>query len=79
MRQKWAGLRSFVVDRNPVIGYDPVIEDFFWIAALGGSGIQTAPAVGRLAAALVRHRPVPDDLQQRDFDERTISPRRFVV
>lgn len=79
VQQKWAGLRSFVADRNPVIGYDPLIEDFFWIAALGGSGIQTAPAVGRLAAARIKHQPVPDDLQQRGLDERALSPQRLVV
>lgn len=79
VQQKWAGLRSFVADRNPVIGYDPLIEDFFWIAALGGSGIQTAPAVGRLAAARIRHLHVPDDLQQYGLDERALSPQRLFV
>jgi D-arginine dehydrogenase len=76
VRQKWAGLRSFVDDRSPVIGYDPAIEDFFWIAALGGYGIQTAPAVGRLAAALVMGRPVPSDLLDLGLDLRAIAPGR---
>jgi len=76
VRQKWAGLRSFVTDRSPVIGYDPRLADFFWIAALGGYGIQTAPAVGRLAAALVRRHPVPADLLELGFDVQTISPGR---
>ena len=49
---KWAGLRSFVKDRTPVVGYDAVRSGFFWLAALGGYGIQTAPALSRLAAAL---------------------------
>jgi D-arginine dehydrogenase len=76
VRQKWAGLRSFVADRSPVIGYDPCLADFFWIAALGGYGIQTAPAVGRLAAALVQRHPVPADLLELGFDLETISPGR---
>uniref|UniRef100_UPI0015777512 NAD(P)/FAD-dependent oxidoreductase n=1 Tax=Sphingomonas bacterium TaxID=1895847 RepID=UPI0015777512 len=48
---RWAGLRSFVADRSPVVGRDPVVPGFVWYAALGGYGIQTAPALGRLAAA----------------------------
>jgi D-arginine dehydrogenase len=79
VQQKWAGLRSFVADRNPVIGYDPLIEDFFWIAALGGSGIQTAPAGGRRSGARIRHLPVPDDLQQRGLDERALLPQHLFV
>jgi D-arginine dehydrogenase len=75
--QKWAGLRSFVADRRPVIGYDPVVADFFWIGALGGYGIQTAPAVGRLAADLIRRQPVPADLQALGFDVTSVAPTRF--
>lgn len=77
VRQKWAGLRSFVADRSPVIGYDPAIADFFWIAALGGYGIQTAPAVGRLAAALVQRHPAPADLLALGLDVASIAPARF--
>ena len=32
---KWAGLRSFVADKCPVCGYDPNIENFFWLAGAG--------------------------------------------
>lgn len=35
VHQKWAGLRNFVPDRSPVMGYDPQVTGFFWIAALG--------------------------------------------
>jgi D-arginine dehydrogenase len=75
--QKWAGLRSFVADRSPVIGYDPVVADFFWIGALGGYGIQTAPAVGRLAAELIRRLPAPGDLQALGFNVASVAPTRF--
>lgn len=47
----WAGLRSFVADGEPVVGFDPRAPGFFWHAALGGYGIQTAPALGAFAAA----------------------------
>lgn len=50
---RWAGLRSFVADRSPVVGFDPQQPDFFWLAALGGYGIQTAPALSRIAADVV--------------------------
>ncbi len=50
---KWAGLRSFAPDRLPVIGPDPANPAFFWLAGQGGFGIQTAPAVARLGAAML--------------------------
>ena len=59
VRRKWAGLRSFVADRSPVVGFAPDAPGFFWLAGQGGYGIQTAPAMGELAAALVRGLPVP--------------------
>jgi D-arginine dehydrogenase len=62
VRRKWAGLRSFVADKSPVVGFAPDAPGFFWLAGQGGYGIQTAPAMGHLAAALVRGLPVPADL-----------------
>lgn len=50
---KWAGLRSFAPDRLPVIGPDRANPAFFWLAGQGGFGIQTAPAVAKLAASLL--------------------------
>ncbi len=49
----WAGLRSFVPDGTPVCGFDPEAEGFFWLAGQGGYGVQTSPALSRLAADLV--------------------------
>ena len=59
VRRKWAGLRSFLADKTPVVGFAPDAPGFFWLAGQGGYGIQTAPAMGQLAAALVRGLPVP--------------------
>ena len=72
----WAGLRSFVADRSPVAGYDPGVPGFFWLAGQGGYGIQTAPAMGRLAAALLAGRGVPDDLAALGVEAGAVAPGR---
>lgn len=74
---KWAGLRSFVADRSPVIGYDPRQPGFFWLAALGGYGIQTAPATGALAADLVLGKRPRDELTAFGVDALACSPSRL--
>jgi D-arginine dehydrogenase len=54
LEAKWAGLRTFAPDQTPVVGFDPSVEAFFWLAGQGGYGIQTAPAMSKVArAALV--------------------------
>jgi D-arginine dehydrogenase len=75
--RKWAGLRSFVADRTPVVGYDGRQSGFFWLAALGGYGIQTAPALSRLAAALILKRPVDEHLLSFGLDPQVLSPSRL--
>jgi D-arginine dehydrogenase len=64
VRTAWAGQRTFVGDRAPVIGPDPDAPGFVWLVGLGGFGIMTAPAVGMLAASLALGRPLTGDLQQ---------------
>jgi D-arginine dehydrogenase len=51
-----------------VVGYDPLQPGFFWLAALGGYGIQTAPALSALAAGLVLGREVGGELAHFDFE-----------
>jgi D-arginine dehydrogenase len=75
IRKRWAGLRSFAPDRSPIIGFDPVIPSFFWLAAQGGYGIQTAPAAARLAAALIREDDIPSELA--GISTASLSPARF--
>jgi len=70
----WAGLRSFVADRTPVVGFDPGVPGFFWLAGQGGYGIQTAPAMGRLVAALLARRGVPADLASWGVDAAALAP-----
>jgi D-arginine dehydrogenase len=74
---KWAGLRSVVVDEAPVLGEAPDAPGFFWAAALGGFGIQSAPATGRAVATLVATGRLPDDMRRADFNEATLSPARL--
>jgi D-arginine dehydrogenase len=62
IRSKWAGLRSFVADKSVVAGFDAQAPGFFWLAGQGGYGIQTAPAMGRIAAALVQGEKMPADV-----------------
>jgi len=56
---RWAGLRSFTADKHPVVGFAPDAEGFFWLAGQGGAGLQTSPAMSRIAAALVLEAPWP--------------------
>ncbi|APE45967.1 FAD-dependent oxidoreductase (plasmid) [Sulfitobacter alexandrii] len=79
IENKWAGLRSFVADKEPVIGYSDVAEGFFWMAGQGGYGIQSSPAASELAAALVRGRPVPQAIADTGFDTARVSPGRLAV
>ena len=46
----WCGLRTFAPDRRFVLGFDPVNPNLFWVAGLGGHGMTSGLAVGRLAA-----------------------------
>lgn len=75
--RSWAGLRSFVADKTPVVGYDPRIEGFFWLAGQGGYGIQTAPSMGRVAAALAIGHGIPADLATFGVSATDLSPARF--
>jgi D-arginine dehydrogenase len=75
---RWAGLRSFVEDRSPVVGYDPRLPGFFWHAALGGYGIQTAPALSRVAAALIFGRAVAEDVLAHGVVVQALAPERVL-
>ena len=55
---KWAGLRTFAPDRTFVVGADPRLEGFYWLAGQGGYGVQSAPAMARLAAQMVLDQPI---------------------
>lgn len=65
----WAGLRSFVADREPVVGAWPDHPGFVFFAGQGGYGIQLAPALARLGAAVTLGEPDTADLAA------AVSPR----
>ncbi len=69
LRREWAGLRTFTPDRRFVIGPDPRVQGFFWVAGLGGHGVTTSGGVGELAARWIRGERPP-----RAWD---LSPDRF--
>lgn len=76
IESRWAGLRSFVADKAPVAGYSGLVDGFFWLAGQGGYGIQSAPGLSRLAAALVRGDPIPADILAQGFHPDSVTPAR---
>ncbi|MCJ8206339.1 FAD-binding oxidoreductase [Pseudomonas sp. RGM2987] len=73
----WAGLRSFVHDGDLLCGFDPQVTGLFWVAAQGGYGIQTSPAMGQASAALVRGEPLPEALARFGLSSAMLSPERL--
>lgn len=73
----WAGLRSFVQDGEIVIGFDDALDGFFWLAAQGGYGIQSAAGASLLAASLIEGSPLPDELVRHGVVPAAVSPRRL--
>ncbi|MDU8913680.1 FAD-dependent oxidoreductase [Aestuariicoccus sp. MJ-SS9] len=70
----WAGLRSFVADRTPVVGFAPEAEGFFWLAGQGGYGVQTSPALAAITRDLCCHAGAATDPAL----ARALSPARLV-
>lgn len=75
--RSWAGLRSFVADRVPVVGFDQRHDGFFWLAGQGGFGIMMAPALAQAAAALIRGAPTPPALTAAGVVVDLLSPGRL--
>jgi D-arginine dehydrogenase len=73
----WAGLRSFVADGEMVIGFDQACPGFFWLAAQGGYGIQSAAGASELAACLVLGEPLAPALLEQDVQPALLSPCRL--
>ena len=73
----WAGLRSFVRDGELVIGWDDRCPGFFWLAAQGGYGIQSAAGAAMLAASLLCDEPLPPALTAHGVDPLVSSPHRL--
>jgi D-arginine dehydrogenase len=74
---RWAGLRTFAPDRSPVVGFDADVAGLFWFAGQGGYGIQMAPAMARVGAALALGQALPDDIAVEGVDAAALSPQRL--
>lgn len=73
----WAGLRSFVADELPVVGHAAGAPGFIWCAGQGGAGLQTAPALSRIAAAAALGLPFPADCAAAGLGPDTFAPSRL--
>ncbi|HWR47017.1 MAG TPA: FAD-dependent oxidoreductase [Pseudonocardiaceae bacterium] len=73
-QSSWAGLRSFVADRVPVLGAWPQRPGFHFVAGQGGYGIESAPALAALAAAVIIGGSPPPDIP---VDPATLAPTRL--
>jgi D-arginine dehydrogenase len=73
----WAGLRSFVSDGGVVGGFAPESRGFFWVAALGGYGIQTSAALGEACAHLALGRGIPPHLADAGVSAATLGVERL--
>lgn len=70
---KWAGLRNFLPDGDPMACYDAKADGFFWLVGQGGYGIQSAPALARAAAALINGAPIPSDIVDQGVDAAALT------
>jgi D-arginine dehydrogenase len=77
LERTWGGLRTFAPDGLPVVGFDPTADGFFWLAGQGGYGIQTSPALSRMAAALIAKRAMPRELVEHGIVAHVLAPDRF--
>jgi D-arginine dehydrogenase len=75
--RSWTGLRVFGPDRDPVSGFEPGAPGFYWHAAIGGYGIQTAAALGEFAAAMILERKIPAALAEHGLESAQLSPARL--
>jgi D-arginine dehydrogenase len=73
LKRRWAGLRTFSPDAIPVVGEDPRVHGFFWLAGQAGFGIESSGAIGQIAADLLAHGSTGR------FDAALLSPSRFAA
>lgn len=73
----WAGLRNFVADEVPVVGFDGELEGFFWLAGQGGYGIMMAPALAQHTMHLCTANQPSPSLIALGIDDDALSPNRL--
>jgi len=72
IQRKWAGLRTFSPDGVVIVGEDPLVKGFFWLAGQAGYGIESSPGVSQIAADLIAKG------NTNLFDTALLSPSRFL-
>jgi D-arginine dehydrogenase len=53
-------------------------KGFFWVAAQGGYGIQTSPAMGESCASLIRGLGIPEHIASWGLTSEMLSPARLI-
>ena len=79
LQHSWAGLRSFVADETPVMGFDPEISGFFWLAGLGGFGIMMAPTLAMESASICISGKTSSRFTASGLDETHLAPHRLYI
>ena len=77
VEHSWAGLRCFVADDTPVVGFDLAVENFFWLAGQGGYGIMMAPALASAAKSLIMDGVLSPEMRAEGVLEASLSPARL--
>ena len=77
IERRWAGLRTFAPDNCPVMGEDPSMAGFWWLAGQGGYGIMMSESLGRSLASLMNQGELPADVRALGATVEAISPSRF--
>jgi D-arginine dehydrogenase len=73
IHSRWAGLRTFTLDRHPAVGFASDAEGFFWLAGQGGFGLQTSPAMAAIVESLIAGTQWPIA----DVPREALRPDRF--
>ena len=77
LTSRWAGLRCFVADEQPIAGEAVDAPGFFFIAGQGGAGIMSAPGLGETAAALALGEALPARAVELGITAAALSPQRL--
>lgn len=70
----WACLRTFTLDGRPLIGFDPLVKNLFWLAGLGGRGMSISLMLPTIAATALKNGYKEEESEQ----ENPYSLHRFV-
>ena len=65
-----------MADRAPVIGMDPDLRGFCWLAGQGGFGIMTSSSAARAAVSLMLDDALTADLKELGLTPELLAPSR---